>query len=86
MMFPALVGGSLQETPRFGGWNNVTMTLDVFLYNNPGLTHVLEMLGSLLQSNPIIRIHWRIWTIEFKASHAFDLKKGRQKSQIIGAK
>ena len=56
------------------------------LYNNPGLTHVLEMLGSLLQSNLIIRIHWRIWTIEFKASHAFDLSKGRQKSEIIGAK
>ena len=40
MMFPALVGGSLQETPRLGGWSNVTMTLDVFLYTIVRASHM----------------------------------------------
>ena len=80
---PSIGWGSLQEPLDLGVEQCDNDAWRFPIYNRPGLTHVLEMLGSLLQSNLIIRIHWRIWTIEFKASHAFDKKRAAKKAKSL---
>ena len=79
--------GKSAGTPRFGVEQCDNDAWRFPIYNSPGLTHVLEMLGSLLQSNLIKGFTGESGPLNLKPP-TLSIKKGPQKkpnhwSQII---